>query len=130
MNVELHTEPRAGASHLMVGVAQLVERQVVILDVAGSSPVTHPTETSPMTSLSLSVAMERFTEPARVCTGRRVGNHGQVAQLVERRPEKASVVGSNPSLTTTSAQVAQLVERRLGGSIPSLGTKRKRPFTI
>jgi hypothetical protein len=26
----------------MVGVVQLVERQVVILDVAGSSPVTHP----------------------------------------------------------------------------------------
>jgi hypothetical protein len=27
----------------MVGVVQLVERQVVILNVAGSSPVTHPT---------------------------------------------------------------------------------------
>ena len=27
----------------MVGVAQLVERQVVVLDAAGSSPVTHPT---------------------------------------------------------------------------------------
>jgi hypothetical protein len=26
----------------MVGVAQLVERQVVVLDAAGSSPVTHP----------------------------------------------------------------------------------------
>ena len=26
----------------MVGVAQLVEHQVVALDVAGSSPVTHP----------------------------------------------------------------------------------------
>ena len=26
----------------MVGVAQLVERQVVALDAAGSSPVTHP----------------------------------------------------------------------------------------
>jgi hypothetical protein len=26
-----------------VGVAQLVERQVVVLDAAGSSPVTHPT---------------------------------------------------------------------------------------
>jgi hypothetical protein len=25
-----------------VGVAQLVERQVVVLDAAGSSPVTHP----------------------------------------------------------------------------------------
>lgn len=26
----------------MVGIAQLAERQVVVLDVAGSSPVTHP----------------------------------------------------------------------------------------
>jgi hypothetical protein len=38
----------------MVGVAQLVERQVVILDVAGSSPVTHPTEAlvTPLTRAS------------------------------------------------------------------------------
>ena len=28
----------------MVGVAQLVERRVVVADVAGSSPVTHPTK--------------------------------------------------------------------------------------
>ncbi len=27
---------------VMVGVAQVVERQVVVLDVAGSSPVAHP----------------------------------------------------------------------------------------
>ena len=27
----------------MVGVAQLVERRVVVADVAGSSPVAHPT---------------------------------------------------------------------------------------
>lgn len=26
----------------MVGIAQLVERQIVVLDVAGSSPVAHP----------------------------------------------------------------------------------------
>jgi hypothetical protein len=26
----------------MVGVAQLVERQVVVLDVVGSSPIVHP----------------------------------------------------------------------------------------
>jgi hypothetical protein len=30
------------ASHITVGVAQLVERQTVDLDVAGSNPVTHP----------------------------------------------------------------------------------------
>src|SRR3954463_11155859 len=31
----------------MVGVAQLVERRVVVADVAGSSPVTHPTQVYP-----------------------------------------------------------------------------------
>src|SRR5665213_284591 len=31
----------------MVGVAQLVERRLVVSDVAGSSPVTHPRRTSP-----------------------------------------------------------------------------------
>ena len=30
------------AALCMVGVAQLVERRVVVADVAGSSPVTHP----------------------------------------------------------------------------------------
>ena len=29
----------------MVGIVQLVERQIVVLDVTGSSPVTHPTFT-------------------------------------------------------------------------------------
>ena len=28
----------------MVAIAQLVERQIVVLDVAGSSPVSHPSE--------------------------------------------------------------------------------------
>ena len=31
-----------GFPHYMVGIAQLVERRVVVADVAGSSPVTHP----------------------------------------------------------------------------------------
>ena len=31
-----------GLLQFMVGVAQLVERRVVVADVAGSSPVTHP----------------------------------------------------------------------------------------
>ena len=31
----------------MVGIAQLVERRLVVADVAGSSPVTHPNETEP-----------------------------------------------------------------------------------
>src|ERR1035438_1137492 len=32
----------------MVGVAQLVERRLVVADVAGSSPVTHPYECGPV----------------------------------------------------------------------------------
>ena len=36
------TSPLASRLAAMVGVVQLVERQVVILNVAGSSPVTHP----------------------------------------------------------------------------------------
>jgi hypothetical protein len=32
----------------MVGVAQLVERRLVVADVAGSSPVTHPNHNGPL----------------------------------------------------------------------------------
>jgi hypothetical protein len=32
-----------------VGIAQLVERRLVVADVAGSSPVTHPEEIEPLT---------------------------------------------------------------------------------
>jgi len=34
----------------MVGVAQLVEHLVVVQDVAGSSPVTHPKFANPLTA--------------------------------------------------------------------------------
>ena len=37
-----------------------------------------------------------------VTMGTRQETHGQVAQLVERSPEKAGVGGSSPSLATTS----------------------------
>lgn len=40
-----HTEPLSEGEdhhHLMVGGARLAERQVVILEAAGSNPVTHP----------------------------------------------------------------------------------------
>ena len=38
---------RTERTGVMVGVAQLVERRVVVADVAGSSPVTHPTHWCP-----------------------------------------------------------------------------------
>ncbi len=34
----------------MVGIAQLVERRLVVADVAGSSPVTHPSTVTPVRS--------------------------------------------------------------------------------
>ena len=37
---------RQAATAVMVGVAQLVERQVVVLDVVGSSPIVHPNITA------------------------------------------------------------------------------------
>ena len=43
----IHVGPGTSRGH-MVGVAQLVERRVVVADVAGSSPVTHPKQ-SPVT---------------------------------------------------------------------------------
>ncbi len=42
--------PLADAPRSMVGVAQLVERRVVVADVAGSSPVTHPKARRPSPS--------------------------------------------------------------------------------
>ena len=38
-------------AHHMVGIAQLVERLVVVQDVAGSSPVTHPNKKPEVISL-------------------------------------------------------------------------------
>ena len=40
------TRSVASAQAAMVGVAQLVEHQVVVLGVAGSNPVAHPIETA------------------------------------------------------------------------------------
>lgn len=52
--------------------------------------------------------------------------NGHVAQLEERRLDKAKVAGAEPAVTTTHPKVAQLVEQGaenpcVGGAIPSLG---------
>ena len=41
----------------MVGVAQLVERQIVVLNVGGSSPLTHPFFLSPHMQLKVTIKM-------------------------------------------------------------------------
>jgi hypothetical protein len=42
----------------MVSVVQLVEHQVVVLDVAGSSPVTHPTGQRVFSAYLLSIRLQ------------------------------------------------------------------------
>ena len=44
---ELNTGYTLASQESMVGIAQLVERRLVVADVAGSSPVTHPNRSSP-----------------------------------------------------------------------------------
>jgi hypothetical protein len=56
----------------MVGVVQLVERQVVILNVAGSSPVTHPKDQRASDAAVLALTARGGSahlefEPARLC---------------------------------------------------------------
>src|SRR6476659_8463201 len=55
----------------MVGVAQLVERRVVVADVAGSSPVTHPRSGPGSTSCAPSFRPHRLLEA--VSGGRTTG---------------------------------------------------------
>ena len=60
----------------MVGIAQLAERQIVVLDVAGSSPVIHPLTGEHCSPL-------QFTD-------------GSLAQLVEHQTFNLVVQGSSP----------------------------------
>lgn len=65
-----------------VGVAQMVERQIVVLNVAGSSPVAHP----------------RFSAaPSNIFAILRRG----VAQLVAHSLWERGVAGSSPAAPTT-----------------------------
>jgi hypothetical protein len=74
----------------MVVVAQLVERQVVILDVAGSSPVDHP-------KLDVSDPLRRV-----VFVGYSVNSfYALLAQLAEHRTLNPQVLGSIPRERTT-----------------------------
>src|ERR1700749_719078 len=66
----------------MVGVVQLVERQVVILNVAGSSPVTHPKDHASRSRLGVTGACNDVvaTPPTR--------------RLPQRRPPRGRPTGS------------------------------------
>ena len=56
---------------LMVGVAQLVERRVVVADVAGSSPVTHPSTRQPRPGERFRAGLPRQRGDAVKATSRR-----------------------------------------------------------
>ena len=67
---------------MTVGVAQMVERQIVVLNVAGSSPVAHP-----RTSATSSHIFVRYRRG--------------VAQLVAHSLWERGVAGSSPAAPTT-----------------------------
>ncbi len=71
----------------MVGIAQLAERLVVVQEVAGSSPVTHP-------KLSISV------RPGSACSAGLVGDGGQTGRMAD-------------SPASTPQTGGQLLEREL-----------------
>jgi hypothetical protein len=75
----------------MVVVAQLVERQVVILDVAGSSPVDHP-------KLDVGDPLRRVVFVGYSFTSQ----HALLAQLAEHRTLNPQVLGSIPRERTFS----------------------------
>ena len=73
----------------MVGVAQWLRRQVVALEIEGSTPSTHPiSQVSPLLFTTLvSYNLIVFSAP--------------VAQWIEHRSSEPRVVGSNPSRRAT-----------------------------
>jgi hypothetical protein len=105
----------------MVGVAQLVEHLVVVQDVAGSSPVTHPKG-----SRESRAAVLRRSEQTRffVCKRRRSGAfHARCANAPykgrERRESRAAVL-------RRSEQKRPFVKRRRSRWIPRPMRKRSK----
>jgi hypothetical protein len=89
----------------MVVVAQLVERQVVILDVAGSSPVDHP-------KLDVSDPLRRVVFVGYSFTSLKFHSlYALLAQLAEHRTLNPQVLGSIPRERTFQPEVS-------GGRVP------------
>ena len=91
----------------MLAVAQLVERQIVALDVAGSSPVRHPIwrinpkGKGPVLKTGSSGASRVWFRdphpPPNKDRHSKFIDFSIIAQLVERPPFKQNVVGSSPT---------------------------------
>ncbi len=77
----------------MVGVVQQVERQIVVLVVAGSSPVVHPALVAQLDRAPDFESVGRRFESCRV---RYHISEGPLAQLVEQQTLNLSVTGSIP----------------------------------
>ena len=72
-------------------------------------------------AIPATISVKRTVLAAR---GQRVSKRGQVAQVVERSPEKAGVGGSTPSLATIiSKQLTSLFILRITRSCPHYCTK-------
>src|SRR3954453_11205305 len=101
----------------MVGIAQLVERRVVVADVAGSSPVTHPSLGEPLTCVNRSGARcvsthapSPGTLPSRVAlgpggpdTGTGTGTRGSVRSTSTRPGSPCSWSGDGSTRMTLAA---------------------------
>ena len=107
----------------MVGIAQLVERQIVALKVMGSSPITHPILIKPL-GCSQVVRHETLTlasvgsNPATPANFTNLNNiYGPLAQLVEHMTFNHGVPRSNRGWVTKYADVAELADAIDLGSI-------------
>ena len=85
----------------MVGVAQVVERQIVVLNVAGSSPVTHPTQNR-HASLDIVHAYRPLGFEKTLVLTKILWDPTDrgVAQLVAHSLWERGVAGSNPAAPT------------------------------
>jgi predicted Zn-dependent protease with MMP-like domain len=77
----------------MVGIAQLVERLVVVQEVAGSSPVTHPTDsrTEPPVELDAEAFEQLVVDELDRLPDDMVDGLDNVVFVVEDRPEDGSL---------------------------------------
>ena len=106
----------------MVDVAQLVEPRIVIPAVVGSSPIVHPTLSTPGEVLSgpaLASQADRMNN-ARPAgwTGRyRSQEDGPLAQLVEQLTLNQLVVGSIPTRPTNSSLLLNTSGRSQAGVV-------------
>ena len=95
---------------VVVAVAQLAERQVVILDVAGSSPVGYPSSGARVSVYSEARARLQFVRFNRlhrnttaVQAASSLQSYALLAQLAEQRTLNPQVLGSIPRERTTAS---------------------------